>query len=81
VPVHVFVGGAVVAPIVLRVEEDIVVGSRVVASVAVIVELGLVVGVGVAIIVVITMRRLPRVCVLIGLFSLAKRVFAGFALR
>jgi len=82
VPVHVFVGGAVVAPIVLRVEEDVVVGSRVaVASVAVIVALGLVVGVGVAIIVVITMRRLPRVCALAGLFSLAEGVFAGFALR
>jgi len=81
VPVHVFVGGAVVAPIVLRVEEDIVVGSRVIASVAVVIALGLVVGVSVAIIVVITMRRLPRVCLLVGLFSLTERVFAGFALR
>jgi hypothetical protein len=79
VPVHVFVGGAVVAPIVLRVEEDVVVRSSVVASVAVIVALGLVVGV--AIIVIITMRRLPRVCALAGLFSLAEGVFAGFALR
>jgi hypothetical protein len=81
VPVHVCVGGAVVAPIVLRVEEDVVVGSSVVASVAVIVALGLVVVVGVAIIFVITMRRLPRVCALAGLFSLAEGVFAGFAFR
>jgi hypothetical protein len=81
VPVHVFVGGAVVARIVLRVEEDIVVRSRVIASVAVVIALGLVVGVGVAIIVVFTMRRLPRVCLLAGLFSLAERVFTGFALR
>jgi hypothetical protein len=80
VPVHVFVGGAVVAPTVLRVKEDVVVGSSVVTSVAAIVALGLVVGVGVAIIVVITMRRLPRVCALAGLFSLAEGVFAGFAL-
>jgi hydrogenase maturation factor HypE len=65
-PIRVCVGGAVVACIVLRVEEDIVVGSRVVASVAVVV--------------VIITRRLPRVCLLPGLFSLAERVFAGFAL-
>jgi hypothetical protein len=81
VPIHVCVGGAIVACIVLRVKENIVVGSRVIASVAVVVTLGLVVSVGVAIIVVITIRRLARVCLLAGLFSLAKRVFAGFALR
>jgi uncharacterized membrane protein len=80
VPVYVFVGGTVVAPIVFRVEEDIVVGSRVVSSVAVIGTLGLVVGVGVAIIIVIIIRYLPRVCLLISLFSLAERVFASFAL-
>jgi len=76
--VHVFVGSAVVALIILKVEEDIVVGSGVVASIAIIVALGLVVSV--AIIVVITMRCLPRVCFLISLFSLAERVFANFAL-
>jgi len=67
VPVHVFVGSAVVAPIVLRVEEDVVVRSSVVASVAVIV--------------VIIMCRLPRVCALTSLFSLAEGVFTSFALR
>jgi hypothetical protein len=71
-PVHIFVGGAIVAPLVLRVENDIVVGFRVVASVAIIVVLGLVV--------VITIRRLPRVRILIDLFPLAERIFAGFAL-
>jgi len=81
VPVYVFVGGAIVATIVLRVKENVVVGSSVVASVAIIVALGLVVGVGVAIIVVITMRCLPRVYALASLFSLAEGVFAGFALR
>jgi len=78
VPVYVFVSGAVVAPLVLRVKEDIVIRFRVVASVAIIIALGLVIGV--AIIVIITMRRLPRVRVLVGLFPLAKRVFVGFAL-
>ena len=77
----IFVGGAVVAPIVLKVEEDVVVGSSIVTSLAIIVALGLVVGVGVAIIVVITMRRLLRVRALASLFSLAERVFASFALR
>jgi hypothetical protein len=80
VPVYVFVSGAVVTPIVLKVKEDIVVRSRVVASVAVIITLRLVVGVSVAIIVVITIRRLLRVCVLVSLFSLTKRVFTSFAL-
>jgi hypothetical protein len=80
-PVHVFVSGAVVARIVLKVEEDIVVKSRVIASVAIIIALGLVVGVGVAIIVIFTMRRLLRVCLLASLFSLAKRVFTSFTLR
>jgi hypothetical protein len=80
VPVYVFIGGAIVAPIALRVKEDVVIGSSVVASVAVIVALGLVVGISVAIIVIITMRRLPRVYALASLFSLAEGVFASFAL-
>ena len=65
---------------VCRVEEDIAVGSRVVARVAVLVALRLVVGVSGTIVVVITMRRFPRVCVLAGLSSLAEGVFASFAL-
>jgi hypothetical protein len=81
--VYVFISGAVVAYIILRVEEDIVIRSTVIASIAVIITLGLVVSVVVdvaAIIVVVILRRLLRVCVLIGLFPLAKRVFAGFTL-
>ena len=66
-PVHVFVSGAVIAPIVRRVEEDIVVGSRAVASVAVVVALGFVVGADVAII--DATRRFPRVCAIVGLLS------------
>ena len=80
-PVYVFVGGVVIACIVLKVKEDIVVRSRVIASVVVIIALGLVVSVGVAIIVVFTIRRFSRVCLLTSLFSLAERVFISFALR
>ncbi len=75
-----FASSAVVAPIVLRVEEDIIIGSRVIISIAIVIALGVSVSVGVAIIVVITMCCLLRGCLLAGLFSLAKRVFTGFAL-
>jgi hypothetical protein len=63
------------------VKENIVVGSRVIASIAVVITLGLVVGVGVAIIIIITIRRLLKGCFLADLFSLAERVFAGFAFQ
>jgi len=79
-PVYIFIGNTIVALIVFKVEEDIVVGFKVVFSVTIISTLGLVVGVSVAIIIIITMRYLLRVCLLISLFSLAKRVFASFAL-
>ncbi len=80
-PVHVFVSSAVVAPIVLRVEEDIVViESSVITSVAIIIALGLVISISVVIIIVIVMRCLLRACALASLFSLAKGVFASFAL-
>jgi len=79
-PVYVFVGNAVDARIVFKVEEDIVIGFRVVFSIAIIVALGLVVSVSIAIIIVIIICYLPRVC-LACLFSLAERVFASFALR
>ncbi len=45
----------------------------------IIVILRLVVGVSVTIIVIITIHRLLRVCLLISRFSLTKRVFASFA--
>jgi hypothetical protein len=79
-PVYVFVNSAIVAPIVLKVEEDVVIGFNVVASVAIIITLKLVVGVNVAIIVIIIICRFLRVCALTSLFSLAKGVFASFAL-
>jgi hypothetical protein len=77
--VYVFFDGAVIALIVLRVKKNIIVRSNVIVSVAAIVALRLIVGVSIAIIVVIIIRRLLRVCALVSLFSLAKEVFASFA--
>ena len=74
IQVHAFVNSAVIAPIVLKVEEDIIIESKVIT-------LGLVISIGVTIIVIITIRRLPRGYLLASLFSLAKRVFTSFALR
>jgi hypothetical protein len=82
VPVYDFVGGAIIAPLVLRVKENITVGTRVVTKVAIVIALGLViiVSVGVAIIVIITMRCFSRECLFISCFLLAEKVFASFAL-
>jgi hypothetical protein len=79
-PVYIFINSAIVATIIFKVEEDIVIGFKVVANVAIIVALGLIVSVKVAIIVVIIICYLPRVYILVSLFSLAERVFASFAL-
>jgi hypothetical protein len=78
--IYVFVGGAIVALIILRVKEDVVVGSSIIASVAVIIVLRLIISVGVAIIVIIVIRRLLRVYTLTSLFSLTKGVFTSFTL-
>jgi hypothetical protein len=79
VPVYVFISGAVITPIILRVKEDIIIGSRVVANVIIIIALRVVVGVDIAIIVVIIIRRFLRACALISLLSLIKGVFISFA--
>jgi hypothetical protein len=76
--VYVFVGGTVVALIIFKVKKDIIIGFKVVFSVAIIGILELIIGVGVAIIIIIIMRYLLRVCLLISLFSFAERVFASF---
>jgi len=73
-PVYIFVGNAIVAFIIFKVKENIIVEFNVVA-------LGLVVGVSVAIIIVIIMRRLPRVYTFTSLFSFTEGVFASFTLR
>ncbi len=79
-PVHVFISGVIITPIVLRVKEDIIIRSSVITSVTIIITLGLIIIISVAIIVIITMRRFPRVYTLTGLFSLTEGVFASFAL-
>ena len=80
VPVHIFVNSTIITPIVLKIEEDIVIGSRIVANITVVIALRLVISISIAIIIIITMRRLPRVYLLTSLFSLTERVFTGFAL-
>jgi len=55
-PVYIFVGGTIIALIILKVEEDIIVKFKVIFSIAIIIILGLIVGV--AIIIVIILRYL-----------------------
>jgi hypothetical protein len=80
VPVYIFIGGAIVTPIILRVKENIIIRSSIIASVIIIVTLGLVIIISVTIIVIIIMRCFLRVYALTGLFSLTEGVFTGFAL-
>jgi hypothetical protein len=80
--IYIFISNIVVAPIIFKVKEDIIIRFRVTFSITIIIILGLIVSVGVIVIIIIILilRRFPRACFLVSLFSLAERVFASFAL-
>jgi hypothetical protein len=52
-PVYIFVGGTIIALIILKVEEDIIVKFRVIFSIAIIIILGLIVGVAIIIVIIL----------------------------